>query len=461
LAGTMPHGRADPRQMRPEAGSRAAAVIAVTSSLPDGGVVAEGGAPFDSAPSEVRRPHWRRALVLLWLGQVISHLGDSLYLVGMVWLALEVTGSKALTGWLVALNFAPTLLVGPLAGALVDRHDRRAIMIAADTVRFLAVASIPVLFAHHALAPAVLGALLAVLATGSAFFNPAMKALIPEIAPGRRLTFTVAVFQLSEQAAFVAGPLLGEPATRHFGFVHLFSVDAATFAFSAVCLLALPRLGRKQSHAAAHARLPQLTLRGLRADAAVALRTVLAIPALRTVLLLTALDNLVIMGPAYIATPILVKETLGLGPEGYMRAMFHLFLGLMVGSLVVGLGGRRWPKGKMILLGIFLDGATLIPLGFAHDLTFVKWVLFVHALALPLIIIPRTVMMQQAVPGRLHGRLFALVNVMVFGMTGISAGLTGLVIAHLPPTTLFVAVGLLGAAVGLLGTRSAALRRAA
>jgi MFS family permease len=443
--------------MQPERSPSAAAAAAATPA--DGAVLGEG-APFDSAPTEIRRPHWRRALILLWLGQVISHLGDSLYLVGMVWLALEVTGSKALTGWLVALNFAPALLVGPVAGALVDRHDRRWMMIGADTVRFLAVGSIPVLFAGHRLQPAVLGGLLAVLATGTAFFNPAMKALIPEIAPARRLTFTVAVFQFSEQVAFVAGPLIGEPATRHFGFAHLFTVDAATFAFSAVCLLALPRLGRRQSHAGAHAHLPPVTLRSLRADAAVALRTVLAVPALRPLLLLTALDNLIIMGPAYIATPILVKETLGLGPEGYMRAMFHLFLGLMVGSLVVGLGGRRWPKGKMILLGIFLDGATLIPLGFAHTLGLVEWVLFVHALALPLIIIPRTVMMQQAVPGRVHGRLFALVNVMVFGMTGISAGLTGLVIEHLPPTRLFVAVGLLGAAVGVLGSRFTALRSA-
>jgi hypothetical protein len=333
-------------------------------------------------------------------------------------------------------------------------------MIAADAIRFFAVAAIPFLIVNHRLNPTVLGCLLATLATGTTFFNPAMKALIPEIAPASRLTTTVAAFQFSEQLAFVAGPLIGEPATRIFGFAHLFTVDAATFLFSALCLLALPRLGRKVSHAAAHQILPPLTLRSLRHEAATAVRAVVASPVLRLLLLWTALDNLIIMGPAYIATPVLVKETLGLGPEGYMSAMFYLFLGLMVGAVGVGVLGRRMPKGRLILLGILLDGATLIPLGFCRTLGRVELVLFVHALAIPMIIIPRTVLMQQSLPGRLHGRLFALVNVMVFGMTGVSAGLTGLLIERIPPPTLFIWVGAIGALVGLLGFRFPRLRSA-
>ena len=415
--------------------------------------------------SEIRRPRWKRALLFLWLGQIISHLGDSLYLIGIVWLVLEVTGSKSMTGGLVALNFAPALILGLFAGAFVDRHDRRRVMIAADIVRCVAIGLIPVLLAYHRLSPAVLGILLATLATGTTFFNPAMKALIPEIAPSTRLALAVTVFQFSEQVAFVAGPLIGEPATRLFGFGHLFTVDAVTFLFSALCLLALPRQGRKQSHVAATAMvgastLPPLTFGSLRREATDVLRTVYRQPMLRALLILTALDNLVIMGPAYIATPLLVKETLNLGPDGYMNAMLYLFIGLMFGSVLVGTIGRRAPKGLLILAGIFLDGASLLPLGFCRTLHQVEFVLFLHALAIPLIIIPRTVLMQQALPGRVHGRLFALVNVTVFGMTGISAAITGLLIEHMAPTTLFIWVGVLGAVVGLCGFRFPHLRAA-
>jgi DHA3 family macrolide efflux protein-like MFS transporter len=418
------------------------------------------GMAMDTGATTVTRPHWRRALVLLWLGQVISHLGDSLYLVGIVWLVLDLTGSKTMTGWLVAVNFAPALLLALFAGAFVDRHDRRRVMITADLARFVAVAAIPVLMLTHHLAPWALGVLLFTLATGTTFFNPAMKALVPEIAPATRLAAAATIFQLSEQVAFVGGPLLGQPATKLFGFVHLFTVDAGTFLFSALCLMLLPRLGRKQSHAAANQTLPPLTMRWLISETGVVLRQVAASPVLRTLLLLTALDNLFIMGPAYIATPVLVKETLHLGPEGYMSAMTFFFLGLAVGTAGTWLFARRAPKGRLILVGVILDGLTFIPFYFCQTLGQVQLALFVHALAVPLIIIPRTVLMQQAVPGRLHGRLFALVNVTVFGMTGISAGITGLVIERVSPATLFLVVGALGALPGLLGFRVRSLRTA-
>lgn len=414
----------------------------------------------DTAATTVERPHWRRALVLLWLGQVISHLGDSLYLVGIVWLVLELTGSKSMTGWLVAVNFAPALLLGLFAGAFADRHDRRRVMITADLVRFAAVAAIPILMLGHHLSPPLLGVLLFALATGTTFFNPAMKALVPEIAPATQLATAATIFQLSEHVALVAGPLLGQPATRLFGFAHLFTVDAATFLFSAVCLSMLPRLGRRQSHAAANQPLPPLTGRWLVDQTAVVLKRVAASPVLRALLLLTALDNLLIMGPAYIATPVLVKETLHLGPEGYMSAMVFFFLGLALGTAGTWLLVRRVPKGQLILAGIILDGLTFIPLFFCRTLGQVQAALLVHALAVPMIIIPRTVLMQQSVPGRLHGRLFALVNVTVFGMTGVSAGLTGLVIERVTPGTLFLVAGTLAVVPGLVAFRARALRTA-
>ena len=415
----------------------------------------------DHAAATIKqRPHWRRALVLLWLGQIISHLGDSLYLVGIVWLALDLTGSKSLTGWLVGMNFAPALVLGLFAGAIVDRHDRRLMMIGADAIRFLAVGAIPVLAATHHLSAPLLGLLLLALATGTTFFNPAIKALIPEITPSAQLATAVAVFQFSEQLAFVGGPVLGQPATKLFGFVHLFTVDAVTFLFSALCLLALPRRGRRQSHAAATQKLPPLTVRAILTETGAVVRAVFSSPILRPLLALTALDNLFIMGPGYIATPVLVKETLRLGPDGYMSAMTFFFVGLTCGTGAAWLAARRIPKGRLILIGIMLDGLTCIPFFFCHSLPQMKVALFVHAFVIPLIIIPRTVLMQRALPGPLHGRLFALVNVTVFGMTGISAGLAGLMIERMPPATLFLVVGMAGTLVGALGFRVTALRSA-
>ena len=73
----------------------------------------------------------------LWLGQSISQIGDSLYYVAFMFMVKKVTGSSAMVGYTGALELAPYLLIGPYAGVLADRLDRRAIMLASDLLSAL------------------------------------------------------------------------------------------------------------------------------------------------------------------------------------------------------------------------------------------------------------------------------------------------------------------------------------
>ncbi len=406
-------------------------------------------------------PTWRRALALLWLGQVVSHVGDSLFLVGIFFLALEVTGSKSQSGLTIATSFLPALAFGLFAGAFVDRYDRRRVMIAADLLRGLAVAAIPALYLTGHLGIAALAVAMFALATGSTLFNPAIKALIPEIAPRVHLTAAAAVFQVSEFTALVAGPALAALAIPRLGHIHLFTLDAATFFFSAACLTLLPAEARRLAHRPAATASEPLAefVAGIAREAAVGLRTTLANPVLRAVLLLAAIENLLIMGLAHVATPLLVKERLGLGADAYARAQTFFFLGMVAASTSFWALARRAPKGPMILIGIMLDGLTFIPLGLCTTLGQLQVAQFVHALSIPMIIIPRTVLIQQSVPGPMHGRTFALLNVTVFGMTALSSGGVGLLAEHVAPQTLFVVLGTLGILPGILGFGFSALRR--
>jgi DHA3 family macrolide efflux protein-like MFS transporter len=404
---------------------------------------------------------WRRALALLWLGQVVSHLGDSLFLVSIAYLAREVTGSWSKGGLLVAVNFVPALVLGLFAGAFVDRHDRRRVMIAADLLRAAAVGAIPVLHASGNLGALALAAAVFGLAAGTTIFNPAIKALLPEIAPVDRLTSAVSLFQISEYVALVAGPILAALTLPRLGMIHLFTVDAATFLFSAACLTFIPREARRRMHAVARpseslaALAPQLWK-----EVGVGLRSARANRVLRVVLVLAALDNLIIMGLFHVGAPILVRETLKLGVDAYAQALTAFCMGLAVASAAFWLVGRNWPKGRVILIGIVLDGLTFIPLAFCRTLPQLQLALFVHAMAIPLIIIPRTVLIQRTVPGPLHGRTFALLNMTVFGMTAISAAVIGTLAERVAPQTLFIVFGTIGALPGLAGFASPALRAA-
>lgn len=414
---------------------------------------------------------WRRAVVLLWTGHVVSHFGDSLYLVGIFFLALEVTGSKSLSGLLIALHHLPALALGGFAGVYVDRHDRRRVMLAAELIRLSAAASIPALYLTGQLSPWALATAMFALATGSTLFNPAMKAITPELVPGRHLAAVATGFQLSEFAAMVLGPALAATIiVPELGSIHLFSLNAATFLVSGLCVLALAPIARRTAHGSFYPGPPGGRTAGQSSRSTPAttvwqeawrgVGVVLEIPLLRALLIFVALDNLLLTGLAQVATPLLVKEGLGLGTEAFAGVQTFFFLGLLAASAGFWLLGRRLRQANAILVGIVLDGLTFVPLAFCRTLGQVQLAMFLHALALPLIIIPRTVLVQQLVPGPLHGRAFALLNVTIFGMTAVSAGVTGWLAERVSPGTLFVVLGSLGTAVGLLGFRNRTLRGA-
>src|SRR5262245_20066353 len=82
-----------------------------------------------------RNPNFRR----LWLGQVVSQLGDWLDYVALLTLLLELTGSGTVVAGMLTARFLPTFFMGPVAGVVVDRLDRKRVMIAADLYRGVAV----------------------------------------------------------------------------------------------------------------------------------------------------------------------------------------------------------------------------------------------------------------------------------------------------------------------------------
>jgi predicted MFS family arabinose efflux permease len=310
-----------------------------------------------------------------------------------------------------------------------------------------------------------LGVAVFVLAMGATVFNPAIKALLPEFTPPQHLTRAISLFQIAEYAAFVMGPFFASLVAPRVGNIHLLSVDAGTFLFSAACIALLPKmLSRRRREESApkavnEAQQHQPIRRMIRESFDGALK-VTAVTPIAALVLVGTMNNLLIMGLAHVGVPVLVYETLQLDLAAYGSTLKYFFLGMAAGSIVFWSLGRRAPKGLTILIGIVLDGLTFIPFAFCHTLEHVQWAQLLHGLVIPLIIIPRTVLVQQVVPPHLHGRAFALINVTVFGMTAISNPLVGFLTEWVAVPTLFLWLGVLGALPGIGGLFLPKLRRA-
>lgn len=410
---------------------------------------------MSTGPDSGRGRRTGRALpapfTFLWAAQFLSQFGDSIFQIAFVWLVLDLTGSKAATGAAATISYLPALVFGVVAGLLVDRWDRRWVMAGADLGRALLMGLAGLMLWRSALTPQVLTAIAFAMATSAVLFNPARDSLLPEIVSQERLTRANAWVQSSQQAALLFGPLAAGLLIQRSGVGSAFPAGVFLFAGSLFLILGMRGVGRGHRGTEAPLSLLEDLRRGLRAIGSDGTLVLL--------LVLTAFDNLFIMGPAILGNVVIVRETLRGSAADYAMVEAVYGIGMIAGSLLIAKYGNRYPSGILVVLGIALDGITYVPLVACRTLPYLLVVSLLHSTAIPLITIPRATILQRIVPPSLVGRVFALQNVVVVGVTAISSGLAGLVLERVSAPVLFAIAGSLGGLTGLLGLLSPRLRR--
>ncbi|MGH3993940.1 MAG: MFS transporter, partial [Pseudonocardiaceae bacterium] len=248
---------------------------------------------------------WRnRDFMLLWSGQVVSTIGIRVSSLAYPLLVLAMTGSPAQAGLVGFAQTLPYLLCYLLAGALVDRWDRKRVMLVADAGRALAVGTVAVALALGTLTLPMI--LLAAFVEGLlfVFFQLAETAALPHVVPRSQLAPALAQNQAREQGAELAGQPLGGVL---FGISHLlpFAFDAVSYLVSFTTLLFV-RPAFQASRERAITR--------LRADIAEGVRWLWHQEFLRALVALIGLTNLVFN--ALIITLIVRAQQLGASPAG-------------------------------------------------------------------------------------------------------------------------------------------------
>ena len=204
------------------------------------GEIKEQDVPAKSRPVgylEVLRDN--RNFRFLWLGQVVSQLGDWFNTIALYTLVLNLTGSGRDIGLVLVARFLPGVVFGPLAGVIADRFDRRRVMIVSDLLR--AVVVLGFLFVRRPEHLWLLYTLIVLEIALSTFFEPAKTATIPTVVAGRELFVANAISSVTWSAMLTLGAALGGIVTGLFGTRAAFIVDSLTFLLSAT-LIARVRL---------------------------------------------------------------------------------------------------------------------------------------------------------------------------------------------------------------------------
>jgi MFS family permease len=190
-------------------------------------------------------PLRERNFRLLWLGQGVSAIGDSLVPVALAFATLSITRSASALGTVLAVSTVARVIALPVGGVWSDRLPRQIVMLASDVVRALVQGTIGVLLitGHAQLWHLVAGGFVFNFAGG--FFQPASTALVPQTVTAPRLQQANALMGLSRSFTNVGGPAVSGILVALIGPGWVFIIDAASFLVSAVslALLSVPRIG--------------------------------------------------------------------------------------------------------------------------------------------------------------------------------------------------------------------------
>ncbi len=331
----------------------------------------------------------------LWMAQVVSFLGDWFNTIALYTAVEELGGSTEVVAGVFVAKTLPMFLMTPIAGPLVDRFDRRKILVASDVGRALCAAGL--VWAYKAHSPALLIAVLVVMVALSGIFVPARNAVLPVLTNAAELAPANALGGGTWSVMLAIGAALGGLVTAWLGVELALWVDGATFLLSAALLLPLPALLPREHHSDGDAgfaegvrylwRRPYLaalsTMKGLMAMAAGAV-------ALIPVFARLALNNGGASGTAMLYTA-----------RG---------LGALVGALFVRrvFGDAPSRMRRLMVAGLLLMGVSYVALGRVNRLPLAMLGYFTAAVGAGLVWVFTGTLAHLATDNDYRGRVFSL-----------------------------------------------------
>lgn len=176
---------------------------------------------------------WNKNFFLLWQGQLVSLLGDRIYQIAMGFWILELTDSKTLMGLMMASAAIPAILLAPLAGAIVDRSNRKVIMVSMDLVRGIGILGLGFWSLSGDLPIWLIFAVSIVLSLAGTFFNPAIASVLPDLVPAKDLSRANSMQGMSDTGTSALGNPLGGLLYTLIGAPLLFVANGVSYLLSA------------------------------------------------------------------------------------------------------------------------------------------------------------------------------------------------------------------------------------
>ncbi len=366
---------------------------------------------------------WAAKFFTIWTGQAFSLVGSALVQFALIWWLTQKTGSATILATVSLVALLPQIVLGPFVGALVDRWNRRLIMIVADTSIALATAGLMVLFASGAIQVWHVYAITLIRSLGGAFHFPAMSSSTSLMVPNKHLTRVAGANQLLQGLVSIFAPPLGALLISFLPTQNVLAIDIATALLAVLPLLflSIPQPPRQVAQANGTAQKTSYW-QDLRAG----LVYVAKWPGLLGLILLAMALNF-LLSPSSSLLPLLVTKGFGGGAQELAWVESAFGVGIILGGIILSAWGGFKRRILTSFVGIIGIGLGVILTG-AAPTEFFYLVLaanFLIGFAQVLANGPIHAIFQSAIAPDMQGRVFSLIGAGATAMMPLSLLVAG------------------------------------
>ncbi len=344
-------------------------------------------------------------LIILIGGQLVSQIGDKLYMLALAYMVLEKTKSPGMMGVVLFCSLFPATVLGAVAGVFIDRHNKKWFIVGADLIRGSIVALVAVAYYYDVLDLQWIILAQILISICSAFFDPAIPAIIPLIVEKKQLAKANSMTQFIQGFSSIIGPALAGIAVIAFGYLFILIFNALSYLISGVveCFLIIhPQISKTIAYSS------------IKDDLVAGFQYIKVDGKLLMILYVVAIIHFFV-GSLEVIFPVIAMELEGNGVEnlGYLKMGFGI--GMVATAFGTGFYGLKNKEESSLFSSLICVGFIFITISIA---------LFYQVLTLPVYLSLFTIfgaciliasisfrtLLQKNVEDEMMGRVFGLVS---------------------------------------------------
>ena len=391
---------------------------------------------------------WLRNYLPMGIGQIVSLVGSALVQFALVWYVTKQTGSATVLATATTAALVPNILLGPFVGALVDRWNRKLVMIIADLVVALATVVLAMLFATGAIQIWHIVAILLTRSAAGVFQGPARIAATTLMVPKEHLSRLGGINQAVDGMITVFSPALGALLLELLPMQGVLAVDIITAAIAIALLIFFVRVPQPKTKPKAD----KVTPRSLMADVREGVRYIVTWPGLFLMIVMASLLNM-FLAPGANLLPLHVTTFFGKGAQELAWLQAAMGIGGIVGGLLSGIWGGFRRRVWTVLMGILGIGAGMLIFGLIPANRYIISLIFMGMVGFMASLTNGSFgpLLQTKVPPEVQGRVFMLLSSLTIAMMPIGLFLSAPIADHFGTQVSYIVGGSACLIIGLLG----------